>query len=71
MPSGDNSQLFLALSAVLGGASGWGTGIELSPYTRSDCTSFKGIGKAISAFIGGYLTGKLDPLSLLSAERSP
>ena len=47
------------LSAALGLAAGWGTGILLAPY-ESEQRRFHDYLKFASVFVSGYLVGKLD-----------
>lgn len=49
------------LSAALGLAAGWGTGILLAPY-QSEQARFREYMKLLLAFITGFLVSKLDRL---------
>ncbi len=50
------------LIAVLGCAIGWILGTVASPYTNKESTRFGAFGKAVGAFLTGYIFGKMDKL---------
>jgi hypothetical protein len=50
------------LLCFFGGIVGWSAGVLLSPVTPSQKETFAGYGKAISAFVGGFVIAKFDVL---------
>jgi len=48
------------LFCLFGGASGWFAGILISPKTQIQKEEFGSYGKAISAFLSGFVVAKLD-----------
>ncbi len=49
---------------VFGSASGWLVGTIFSPYDKVEGEAFEKYGKAVYAFISGYLLSKLDKLTV-------
>lgn len=47
---------------VIGILLGWAVGIVLTPYTRTETSTFAQVTKVVSAFLTGYLVAKVDPL---------
>lgn len=54
------------LVVLVGSLIGWAAGMIFSPYTDKEELKFVSIGKAISAFVSGYLISKLDRVLELS-----
>jgi uncharacterized membrane protein len=50
------------LWTFFGGIVGWTAGVLLSPVTESQKETFAGYGKALSAFVSGFVIGKFDVL---------
>jgi hypothetical protein len=50
------------LLCFFGGVVGWSAGVLLSPVTPSQKETFAGYGKALSAFVGGFVIAKFDVL---------
>src|SRR5258708_22107799 len=50
------------LLCFFGGIAGWSLGVLLSPMTPSQKKTFAGYGKALSAFVSGFVIAKLDVL---------
>jgi hypothetical protein len=53
---------FNLLPVLFGGAVGWCVGMLLSPLTHHEAVQFSTYGKAVSAFITGYVIAKLDAI---------
>ncbi len=51
------------LLTFFGGIVGWSVGVLLSPMTPGQKETFAGIGKALSAFVSGFVIGKFDVLA--------
>lgn len=58
--SGREDYSFTYLAGLVGALTGWVTGIFLSPYSQGEARQFSDYGKALSAFISGYLLSKCD-----------
>jgi len=56
------------LVCLLGGVSGWITGLLLTP-TPPEKQAFHRIGSALIAFVSGFLMAKLEPLFQASASK--
>jgi hypothetical protein len=50
------------LWTFFGGIVGWSVGVLLSPMTQSQKDAFAGYGKALSAFVSGFVIAKLEVL---------
>jgi len=50
------------LLCFFGGLVGWSVGVLLSPVTKSQKDAFAGYGKALSAFVSGFVIAKLEVL---------
>ncbi|HXA20550.1 MAG TPA: hypothetical protein VN380_26460 [Thermoanaerobaculia bacterium] len=50
------------LLCFFGGIVGWSAGVLLSPVTKSQKDAFAGYGKALSAFVSGFVVAKLEVL---------
>ena len=50
------------LPCMLGGVIGWCVGMFLSPLTRHETIQFSAYGKAVSAFVTGFVIAKLEIL---------
>jgi uncharacterized membrane protein len=50
------------LLCFFGGIVGWSAGVLLSPVTPSQKETFAGYGKALSAFVSGFVVAKLEVL---------
>jgi hypothetical protein len=50
------------LLCFFGGIVGWSVGVLLSPMTPSQKHAFAGYGKALSAFVSGFIVAKLEVL---------
>jgi len=50
------------LLTFFGGIVGWSVGVLLSPMTPGQKETFAGIGKALSAFVSGFVIAKFDVL---------
>jgi|SRR5580658_1067776 hypothetical protein len=59
----------IALSAVLGSATGWVAGILLAPYDGEN-TNFKRYSKAVGGFISGFLLAKFDKIFDLVTDKT-
>jgi hypothetical protein len=58
------------LLCLFGGIVGWTVGVLLSPMTKAEESKFTGYGKALSAFVSGFVVAKLD-LLLKNLNLSP
>jgi hypothetical protein len=50
------------LVCFFGGIVGWSAGVLLSPVTQGQREAFTGYGKALSAFVSGFVVAKFDVL---------
>lgn len=50
------------LLCFFGGLVGWSVGVLLSPMTASQKETYAGYGKALSAFVSGFVVAKLEAL---------
>jgi hypothetical protein len=50
------------LLCFFGGVAGWSVGVLLSPMTTAEESKFTGYGKALSAFVTGFVVAKLELL---------
>lgn len=60
----------LWLSGIAGAALGWGTGLVLSPYDKTETSLFKGVGKLVYGLVTGYLVAKLDPIVTAAVDQA-
>lgn len=61
MPPYDEWWLNMLL-CLFGGIVGWSLGVLLSPMTKDEESKFTNYGRAVSAFVSGFLVAKLDLL---------
>lgn len=63
LAGGDQSENAVGLNrlvALLGALAGWAIGIVFAPFSPEERKQFQGIGKVVSAFVGGYALSKAE-----------